>query len=114
MSRPLLKSSQDAVAKAVNLARFFADAEALLDATEAEVSEELAALGLDPEKAATEMDAIAREAKRKAGKLRLANAKEAVHGFRSKRPGTPQADRSVLTARLQRCGRRVLTRTTPA
>jgi alkylation response protein AidB-like acyl-CoA dehydrogenase len=29
MSRPLLKSSQDAVAKAVNLARLFADAEAI-------------------------------------------------------------------------------------
>ena len=29
MSRPLLKSSQDAVAKAVNFARFFVDAEAL-------------------------------------------------------------------------------------
>lgn len=75
--------------------------ESILIASDDEVSEELVALGLDPKKAVMEMDAIAEEAKLRAGKLLLANAKEAAHAFRSKRPVTTVADRSVLGARLQ-------------
>jgi hypothetical protein len=74
----------------------------ILGASDAEVSEELAFLGIDPEKVAAEMDAIAQEAKRLAGKSRLARAKDAVRAFRSNPPNTSQGDRTALRSRLQR------------
>jgi hypothetical protein len=64
--------------------------------------EELASLGADPEKVAAEMDAIAEEAKRLAGRSRLARAKDAVSIFRSNPPNAPQGDRTALRSRLQR------------
>jgi hypothetical protein len=82
--------------------------ESILGASDADVSEELASLGIDPDKVAAEMDAIAQEAKRMAKKSRLAGAKGAVSAFRSKRPSAAQADRSGLRAKFQkmRSGRR--------
>ena len=74
----------------------------ILGASDAEVSEELALLGIDPEKVAAEMDAIAQEAKRLAGKSRLARAKDAVSAFRSNLPNTSQGDRTALRSRFQR------------
>lgn len=76
--------------------------ESILDASDTDVTEELASLGVDPENVAAEMDAIAREAKRMAGKSRLAGAKEAVAAFSSKRPNAAQSDRSVLQAKFQK------------
>ncbi len=75
--------------------------ESILAASDAEVSEELAALGVDPGKVAAEMDSIAEEAKRLAGKSRLARAKDAVSAFRSNPPNAASADRSALRSRLQ-------------
>jgi hypothetical protein len=77
-------------------------AESILGASDAEVSEELASLGIDPEKVAAEMDAIAQEAKRLAGKSRLARAKDAVSAFRSNPPNASQGDRTARRSRLQR------------
>jgi hypothetical protein len=74
--------------------------ESILGASDAEVSEELASLGIDPEKVAAEMDAIAQEAKRLAGKSRLARAKDAVSDFRSNPPNASQGDRTALRSRL--------------
>ncbi len=54
------------------------------------------------EKVAAEMDAIAQEAKRLAGKSRLARAKDAVSAFRSNPPNASQGDRTALRSRLQR------------
>jgi hypothetical protein len=76
--------------------------DSILGASDAEVSEELASLGIDPEKVAAEMGAIAREAKRLAGKSRLARAKDAVSTFRSDPPNAPRGDRTALRSRLQR------------
>lgn len=76
--------------------------DSILNASDAEVSEELASLGIDPEKVAAEMGAIAQEAKRLAGKSRLARAKDAVSTFRSNPPNAPQGDRTALRSRLQR------------
>jgi hypothetical protein len=76
--------------------------ESILGASDAEVSEELASLGIDSEKVAAEMDAIAREAKRMAGKSRLTSAKDAVSTFRSNRPNTSHADRSALRSKFQK------------
>ena len=76
--------------------------DSILGALDAEVSEELASVGIDPEKVAAEMGAIAQEAKRLAGKSRLARAKDAVNTFRSNPPNTPQGDRTALRSRLQR------------
>ena len=76
--------------------------DSILGASDAEVSEELASLGIDPEKVAGEMGAIAQEAKRLAGKSRLARAKDDVSTFRSNPPNTPQGDRTALRSRLQR------------
>ncbi len=76
--------------------------DSILDALDAEVSEELASLGIDPEKVAAEMGAIAREAKRLAGKSRLTSAKNAVSIFRSNPPNAPQGDRAALRSQLQR------------
>jgi hypothetical protein len=76
--------------------------DSILGASDAEVSEELASLGIDPEKVAAEMGAIAQEAKRLAGKSRLASAKDAVSTFRSNPPIAPQGDRTALRSRLQR------------
>jgi hypothetical protein len=47
------------------------------------------------------MDAIAEEAKRFAGKSRLARAKDAVSAFRSRRPNAVPGDRTTLRSRLQ-------------
>jgi hypothetical protein len=76
--------------------------DSILGALDAEVSEELASVGIDPEKVAAEMGAIAQEAKRLAGKSRLARAKDAVNTFRSNPPNTPQGNRTALRSRLQR------------
>lgn len=76
--------------------------DSILGASDAEVSEELASLGIDPEKVAAEMGAIAQEAKRLAGKSRIARAKDAVSTFRSNQPKAPQDDRTALRSRLQR------------
>ena len=45
--------------------------ESILGASDAEVSEELAFLGIDPEKVVAEMDTIAQEAKRKIGRAHV-------------------------------------------
>lgn len=89
--------------KSIDELRDMGDAidESILGAPDAEVSEELGALGIDPEKVAVEMDAIAQEAKRIAGKSRLANAKDAVSAFHSNRPSAAQADRSALRSKFQ-------------
>ena len=77
--------------------------ESILGSSDAEVSEELALLGIDPEKVVAEMEAIAQEAKRLAGKSRLARAKDAVSTFRNNPPTAPQGDRrTALRSRLQR------------
>jgi hypothetical protein len=76
--------------------------ESILGASDAEVSEELASLGIDPEKVTAEMDAIAEEAKRLAGKSRLARAKDALSSFRSNPPNSSPGDRTALRSRLQR------------
>ncbi len=90
--------------KSIDELRDLSDAidESILGASDAEVSEELASLGIDPEKVAAEMDAIAQEAKRLAGKSRLARAKDAVSAFRSNPPNASQGDRTALRSRLQR------------
>jgi hypothetical protein len=89
--------------KSIDELRDLGDAidESILSASDAEVSEELASLGIDPEKAAAEMDAIAQEAKRLAGKSRLARAKDAVSAFRSNPSNAFQGDRTALRSRLQ-------------
>ena len=68
----------------------------------AEVSEELASVGIDPEKVAAEMGAIAQEAKRLAGKSRLARAKDAVNTFRSRRTFFPRIARKSCICRIGR------------
>ncbi|MEJ2375821.1 MAG: hypothetical protein P8Y71_10505 [Pseudolabrys sp.] len=90
--------------KSVDELRDLGDAidESILGASDAEVREELALLGVDPEKVAAEMDAIAEEAKRMAGKSRLAAAKEAVVAFNSNRPTAAQSERSALRAKLHK------------
>jgi len=90
--------------KSIDELRDLSDAidESILGASDAEVSEELASLGIDPEKVAAEMDAIAQEAKRLAGKSRLARAKDAVSAFRSNPPNASQGDRTALRSRLPR------------
>jgi len=90
--------------KSIDELRDLGDAidESILGASDAEISEELASLGIDPEKVAAEMDAIAQEVKRMAGKSRLSNAKDAVSTFRSNRPNTSHADRSALRSKFQR------------
>jgi len=89
--------------KSIDELRDLGDAldESILGASDTEVSEELASLGVDPGKVAREMDAIAEEAKRLAGKSRLARAKDAVSAFRSKPPNAVPGDRSALRSRLQ-------------
>jgi hypothetical protein len=76
--------------------------ESILGASDIDVSEELASFGIDPEKVAAEMDAITDEAKRFAGKSRLARAKDAVSSFRSNAPKSSPGDRAALRSRLQR------------
>jgi Glu-tRNA(Gln) amidotransferase subunit E-like FAD-binding protein len=76
--------------------------DSILAASDTEVSEELGSLGIDPEKVAAEMDAIVQDAKRMAGKSRLANAKEAVSAFRSNQPNTSHVDRSGLRSKFQK------------
>jgi len=76
--------------------------ENILGASDADVSEELVSLGIDPEKVAAEMDAIAEEAKRMAGKSRLASARAAAAAFSSKRPGAAQSDKSALRTKFQK------------
>jgi hypothetical protein len=90
--------------KSIDELRDIGDAidESILRASDAEVNEELASLGVDPEKVAAEMDAIAQEAKRLVGKSRLTRAKNAVSTFRSNPPNAPQVDRAALRSRLQR------------
>ena len=78
--------------------------ETILGASDAEVSEELTVLGIDPEKVETEMNAFTQEAKRKAGKARLARAKHAVIDFRSNRSNAMQPDRTALRAKFQKMG----------
>jgi hypothetical protein len=75
--------------------------ESILNASDTEVSEELSEAGIDPLIVAGEMDAIAQEAKAKAGKSRLAAAKEASAHFRARMSAQP-ADRSKLRAKLER------------
>ena len=89
--------------KSIDELRDLGDAldESILGASDAEVSEELASLGVDPGKVAGEMDAIAEEANRLAGKSRLARAKDAVSAFRSKPPNAIPGDRTGLRSRLQ-------------
>lgn len=89
--------------KSIDELRDLGDAldESILAASDTEVSEELAALGVDPGKVAAEMDAITEEAKRLAGKSRLARAKDAVNAFRSNSPNTASGDRTALRFRLQ-------------
>jgi hypothetical protein len=90
--------------KSIDELRDLSDAidDSILSASDAEVREELALLGLDPEKVAAEMDAIAQEAKRLAVKSRLARAKDAVSAFRSSSPNASQGERTALRSRLQR------------
>ena len=90
--------------KSIDELRDLSDAidDSILSASDAEVREELASLGLDAEKVAGEMDAIAQEAKRIAGKSRLARAKGAVSVFRSNRPSASHADRSELRFKFQK------------
>jgi hypothetical protein len=89
--------------KSIDELRDIGDAidESILGASDAEVSEELASVGIDPAKVAAEMDAIAEEAKRLAGKSRLARAKDAVSVFGSKPPNVVPGDRTALRSRLQ-------------
>jgi hypothetical protein len=90
--------------KSIDELRDLSDAidEAILGASDSEVSEELTLLGIDPEKAAAEMDAFTQEAKKTAGRLRLARAKGAVTNFRNNRSKAQPADRSALRARFQK------------
>jgi hypothetical protein len=90
--------------KSVDELRDLSDAidDSILSASDAEVREELASRGLDPEKVAAEMDAIAQEAKRIAGKSRLARAKDAVSSFHSNRPDASHDDRSVLRSKFEK------------
>jgi hypothetical protein len=76
--------------------------ESILSASDAEVSEELALFGIDPEKVAAEMDALTQEAKRMAGRLRLARARDAVTNFRSNQTSATRPDRTALRAKLQK------------
>ena len=76
--------------------------ETILGASDAEVSEELTLRGIDPEKVEAEMNAFTQEAKRKAGKARLARAKHAVTDFRSNRSNAMQPDRTALRAKFQK------------
>jgi len=89
--------------KSIDELRDIGDAidESILGASNAEVNEELASLGIHPERVAAEMDAIAEEAKRLAGRSRLASAKDAVSAFRSDRPNAIAGDRTALRSRLQ-------------
>jgi hypothetical protein len=90
--------------KSIDELRDIGDAidESILGASDAEVGEELASLGIDPAKVAVEMDAIAQEAKRIAGKSRLARAKDAVSAFRRNSPNAVPGDRTALRSRLHR------------
>jgi hypothetical protein len=90
--------------KSIDELRDIGDAidQSILAASDAEVSEELASLDVDPDKVAAEMDAIAQEAKRLAGKSRLTRAKNAVSTFRSNVQNVGQGDRTALRSRLQR------------
>jgi hypothetical protein len=75
--------------------------ESILGTSDSEVSEELASLGIDPEKVAAEMDVIAQEARRLAGRSRLTRAKDAVSAFRNNPPNASRANRAALRSRLQ-------------
>lgn len=75
--------------------------ESILSASDAEVSEELSEAGIDPMTVASDMDAIAQQAKAKAGKLRLAAAKEASASFRDRQTSALPSERSALRAKLQ-------------
>lgn len=75
--------------------------ESILNASDAEVSEELSEVGIDPMKAASEMDAFLQEAKLKAGKKRLADAKQASALFRAGNANALPSDKSKLRAKLQ-------------
>jgi hypothetical protein len=94
--------------KSIDELRDIGDAidESILSASDAEISEELASLGVDPEKVAAEMDAIAGEAKRLAGRSRLARAKHEVSAFHTNRPNAILSDKTALRSRLgMRSGR---------
>jgi hypothetical protein len=75
--------------------------ESILNASDAEVSEELSEAGIDPMKAASEMDAFLQEAKLKAGKKRLADAKQASALFRAGHANALPSNKSKLRAKLQ-------------
>ncbi len=90
--------------KSIDELRDIGDAidESILAASDAEVSEELVSLGIDPNKVEAEMGAIAEEAKRLAGKSRLARAKNDVSAFRRNSPNVATSDKSALRSKLQR------------
>ena len=67
--------------KSIDELRDLSDAidDSILSASDADVSEELASLGIDPEKVTLEMDAIAEEAKRLTGKSRTGGHHDKDH-----------------------------------
>jgi hypothetical protein len=75
--------------------------EAILNASDDEISDDLSLLGFDPDKVAADMKAATDEAIEKAAGLRLARAKEAAAAFRSKVANAAPADRSTQRARSQ-------------
>jgi len=74
--------------------------ESILDASPAELREEIAALGLEADKVLAEMDAIVASAKRSCAKLRLEQAKEAVASFKLQRSGVSPIDRETVRTKL--------------
>ncbi|RWB71515.1 MAG: hypothetical protein EOQ50_21610 [Mesorhizobium sp.] len=90
--------------KSVDELRDLSDAidESILAASDDEIDEELALLGLDPTKVAVEMEALAQEAKKMAGRLRLERAKQAMADFHSKPTTTRFPDRAALRSKFDR------------
>jgi hypothetical protein len=76
--------------------------DSILCATDAEIAEELTLLGIDPDKAASEIDAFVEEAKRMAGKVRLDRAREAATSFRGAATNLRPADTTVLRSSFDR------------
>jgi hypothetical protein len=74
--------------------------EDILNASPAELREELASEGLDEAKVIAEMDAILAEAKKSCGKLRLEQAKAAVAARGSEASNVSRIDRERVRSKL--------------
>jgi hypothetical protein len=76
--------------------------EADLNATEADIREDLSLMGVDAAKVAADMRAAAEEAKNSAKRIRLMRAKEGASKFRSATRDAKPIDRAALQARFQK------------